>query len=123
MNRSTPFAWRFFFLCTAMLGLAACAGVPAVDWERGARPGKIVEIIDLEAPVASLPPCIAGQSPKPLADRHFARVLRFGVRAAHTDVAEIAPGVPLAVGTAVEVFPGNCAAGKLGWVPRALPQQ
>lgn len=105
------------------VNLISCAGVPIVDWERGARPGKIVEPIDVRGPVASLPPCIAALPPETLADRHFARVLRFGVRAAHFDVAEIAPGVATVPGTAVEIYPGNCANGKLGRVSRALPAQ
>lgn len=105
------------------VGLSACGGVPIVDWENGARVGKVVDMIDPQAPVTDVRPCIAALLTKTLADKHFARVAIHGVRSVRVDIAEMPVGVPTTPGTAVEIYPSNCTDGKLGRVTRALPPQ
>lgn len=111
------------YCCTLMTVLVGCAGVPVVDWEHGARRGKIIELIDNDMPAASLPLCLAALAPEALAGRHFVKVQRFRLRAVRTEIAELADGVPARVGMAVELYPGDCAAGKPGRVLRALPPE
>ena len=108
----------FFFVLT--MALSACTGMSEVDWEHGGRHGEILAIIDNQASAADLPECIAALSPEVRAGRRFAKVRRRTMRTVRTEVVELAADVPATVGTLVEVFPGNCEAGRLGRVTRVI---
>ena len=103
-----------------IMALAGCTGLSEVDWEHGGRHGEIVQLIDGEAPTASLPPCVAALSPEVRAGRRFAKVSRRTMRTVRTEVVELSADIPAVVGTPVEVFPGNCEAGQLGRVTRVI---
>lgn len=100
--------------------LAGCAGVPLIDWEHGARRGEIVEQINMDTPLANLPPCLATLSAAERAGRSFVKVQRFQRRFMAVEIAEVAKGVSTMPGTQVEIFPADCDAGKLARVTRAL---
>ncbi|GAC1417264.1 MAG: hypothetical protein NVSMB6_19500 [Burkholderiaceae bacterium] len=117
---------RFYSSLTCFVaahGLAACAGLPPVDWEHGAKRGEIVEVINGDAPAAALLPCLAALPASERAGRQFVKVHRFARRYMAVEIADVAAGVPMVPGTPVEVYPGDCAGGKLSHVTRVLSAQ
>ena len=114
---------RSYLIITLAFGMSACGGVPLVDWENGARHGRIVEMIDNQASVAGRAPCIEALSAKTFSEKRYARVAIHGIRSFRFDFAEIPPEIQVTRGTEVEIFPANCTKGTLGRVTRVLPSQ
>ena len=114
------FLYRALLCCGTAGSLAACAGVPLIDWEHGARRGEIVEFINIDTPGVNLPPCLAALPSAERSGRRFVKVQRFQRRFMGVEIAEVAAGVSTALGTQVEIFPADCDAGKLARVTRAL---
>ena len=123
MIRFSLNTFRRYLVSTLAVGLSACGGVPLVDWEHGARHGRIVEIISSQASVAGKAPCIEALPPKTFTEKRYARVAIHGVRSLRFDFAEIPPEIQTTRGTAVEIFPANCDKGELGRITRVLPSE
>lgn len=108
-------------LCAAIL-LTACAShyrVTQADWEQGAREGRIVR--DYAAPGdAAVPACLAQLAPQAWAGHHFVQVRYTRARHIHFDVADLPAPLQAKVGDEVEIWPEDCAAGKIGHIKQVF---
>ena len=107
-------------ICSAVAGCAAYPGAP-VDWQHGAKRGTVAEIYDANTPPERIPACLAGSSPADLTQHHYVRLSYHHVRAMHTEVAELPPGVSVQMGEMVELWPADCAKGALSRITRVMP--
>lgn len=100
--------------------LSSCAqplGNGPVQWDHGARRGRVLETLDADAASAALQACVAGT----VAQGHYAKVRYRGSRLHHTVVAALPDGVDAHTGDEVELWPAHCADGQLARVERVLP--
>jgi len=107
--------------------LAACVTrhqVAQADWDQGARQGKITRDYALPGNGA-VPACLMQLPPEERAAHHFVQVRYSQSRHVHFDVAELPAGLVAGIGASVEIWPADCAAGKVGRIAQvfaAAPQ-
>lgn len=102
-----------------ILLLSSCAqplGKGPVDWDHGARRGRVLETLDAAAAAPSVQSCAPGTA----AQGVYAKVRYRGARLHHTVVAILPAGVDVRTGDEVELWPADCAAGRLARVERVL---
>ncbi|MRW93612.1 hypothetical protein GJ699_26825 [Duganella sp. FT80W] len=112
-------------MLAALLLLSGCASktfVNRADWEQGARHGWVVGEYAAGQPVDTLPACMARLPANELASHHFVRVRYSQARLQHEVVVELPAGAALRDGEQVEVWPADCAAGKLAHIDGTPPQ-
>ena len=116
-------ALRIFFLAslTVLLSTSVAAGPgPDVDWQNGAKRGWIVGIITAGDPPAGLPACLVSIAGPAHTSRPFVKVRYWHVRQMFTAVAELPQATSAVVGQQVELWPQDCARGKLSRISRVL---
>ncbi|MEB0136357.1 hypothetical protein QN362_13525 [Actimicrobium sp. CCC2.4] len=110
---------------TAVL-LSACATpahhVPAAPSHRTVQ-GTVVSFYFAGTPAQELPPCLAMRSPAERAEHRYVRISYPSLRQTQSTVAEWPDAVQLVLNQPVDVWPENCAAGRLGRLARVLPLQ
>lgn len=109
-------------LAGATFLLAACAArhpVAQADWDQGARQGKVTRDYALQGNGA-LPVCLAQLAPDQLAAHHYVQVRYSQARHVHFAVAELPANLVAGVGAEVEIWPDDCAAGKVGRIARVF---
>lgn len=102
--------------------LAACATkhpVAQADWEQGARQGKITRDYALPGN-GTLPACIVQLPPEERAAHHFVQVRYSQSHHVHFDVAELPADLVAGIGASVEIWPADCAAGKVGRIAQVF---
>lgn len=118
-----------FSLMTVCLAtwLAGCApsapkaGTAEVDWSHGAKHGWVAGFYDAATPRAALPACLAALPADELAQHRFVRIDYRHVRRMLVEVAELPPQSDVKVGDRVELWPEDCARGKLSRISRVMP--
>jgi hypothetical protein len=106
--------------CWLGVVLGGCAterGAP-LDWEHGARRASVVERYDAGTPRERLPACLAALPPAELS--RYARLRYRDGRLLLSAVAEL-PADGAAAGAMVELYPQDCAQGRLARIGRILP--
>jgi hypothetical protein len=99
--------------------LSSCAqplGNGPVDWDHGARRGRVLDTLDADAAAPAVRDCTGAA-----AQGRYARVRYRGSRLHHTVVAALPDGVDVRTGDEVELWPAACAEGRLARVERVLP--
>jgi len=99
--------------------LSSCAqplGNGPVDWDHGARRGRVLETLDAGTAAAAVQACTGAG-----AQGRFAKVRYRGSRLHHTVVAALPDDVDVRSGDEVELRPAACAEGRLARVERVLP--
>jgi len=100
--------------------LSSCAqplGNGPVDWDHGARRGRVLATLDAGAAAPAVQACTGtGVSP----EAHYATVRYRGSRLHHTVVAALPEGGDVRAGDEVELRPPACAEGRLARVERVL---
>lgn len=113
---TTPRTRQLALLLGAAALLGACATrhpVAQADWDQGAREGKISRDYT-QADSGPLPACLAHMTPDARAGHHFVQVRYQQARHVHYVVAELPANLDAGIGAQVEVWPDDCAAGKVG---------
>lgn len=103
--------------------LAACAQPihsDRVDWDHGARYGRVLEVLAPQAAEAEARACLGPDRPLP-AGGQWVRVRYRATRLHHKVVATVADGLLPHAGDEVELWPQDCDAGRLARVGRILP--
>lgn len=103
--------------------LAACAqpvNSDRVDWDRGARYGRVLEVLAPQAAEAEARACLGPDRPLPAGQR-YVRVRYRATRLHHKVVATVDDGLSLRAGDEVELWPEDCGAGRLARIGRVLP--
>jgi hypothetical protein len=107
----------------AVCGLLAACAQPIhsdrVDWDHGARYGRVLEVLAPQAAEAEARACLGADRPLP-AGLRFVRVRYRRTRLHHKVVATVADGLDLRAGDAVELWPEDCGQGRLARVGRVL---
>jgi len=109
-------------LCTLCALLSACVGPVAnerVDWAHGASYGRVLERLTPQAAAGEVQACL-GAAPAP-AGAAYAMIRYRRTRLHHNVVALVPDGLALRVGDEVELWPADCAHGRLAHVERVLP--
>jgi len=104
---------------TLSILLASCAqplGHGPVDWDHGARRGRVLELLDAGAAADAVHACVAAA---PVQGR-YARVRYRGTHLHHTVVAALPDGIDALPGAEVELWPAHCADGHVARVERVL---
>jgi hypothetical protein len=99
--------------------LSSCAqplGNGPVDWDHGARRGRVLATLDADAAAPAVQACAGA-----MAQGRYAQVRYRGARLHHTVVAALPEGVDVRTGDEVELRPPACAEGRLARVERVLP--
>jgi hypothetical protein len=86
-----------------------------VDWDHGARRGRVLATLDAGAAASAVQACTGAA-----AQGHYATVRYRGSRLHHTVVAALPEGVDVRTGDEVELWPAACAEGRLARVERVL---
>ncbi|WP_075794766.1 hypothetical protein [Massilia putida] len=104
-------------LCLLLSSCAQPLGNGPVDWDHGARRGRVLEMLDAGAAASLVQACVPGTA---LQER-YAKVRYRGARLHHTVVATLPDGVAVGTGDEVELRPARCDEGRLARVERVLP--
>ncbi|MFZ6813373.1 hypothetical protein ACO0K3_02815 [Undibacterium sp. Rencai35W] len=91
-----------------------------IAWEAGAKRGWIMKVYDPKTTVKELPECVEKLPVVERENKHFAKIHYQHVKRGQTTIAEIPEGMQLNIDDEVEVFPGNCDAGKFARVVKVL---
>lgn len=91
-----------------------------VDWSHGAKHGWVAGFYDAATPRAALPACLAALPADELAQHRFARIDYRHVRRMLVEVAELPPQSEVKLGDRVELWPEDCAKGKLSHISRVM---
>jgi hypothetical protein len=111
-------------LAATMALVAGCASKAAdapIDWDHGARRGRVVARFTPDSAGAALPPCLASLPADAFSAQRYVKVRYRQGRHMQDTVAELPPGQPMIEGEQVELWPANCAAGQLAHISRVLP--
>jgi hypothetical protein len=103
-------------LCLLLSSCAQPLGNGPVDWDHGARRGRVLALLDAAAAGAAVQACVPGTVPQ----ARYAKVRYRGSRLHHTVVAALPDGVMVATGDEVELWPPRCGEGRLARVERVL---
>jgi hypothetical protein len=103
-------------LCLLLSSCAQPLGNGPVDWDHGARRGRVLATLDAGAAGADVQACVPGTVPQ----ARYAKVRYRGSRLHHTVVAALPDGVDVATGDEVELWPARCGEGRLARVERVL---
>jgi hypothetical protein len=121
--QSVTLAAMALTVTTAATMLAGCATSSApnsVDWPNGARRGWVVSTYTPGQDASTLPACLASLPAADYAARRFVKIRYRQARLLRTEVAEITPGLQLRDGDRVELWPADCAAGKLSRISKVF---
>jgi hypothetical protein len=115
-------AWRQVLTAGCIGVLAACANSQyTVNWQAGAKHAWITEIIPPDTPDADLPPCLASLPHEMRQQNRYVKVRYWRVRVPVIEVAAVPSGAAVQPGQNVELYPADCAAGKLSRIARVFP--
>ena len=109
-------------LCLSVL--AGCASLQhpiAVDWENGARRGRVTRSFDASTPADQLPQCLQALPSTELTAHRYVEVEAKHRRHLYRDAGALPDGMRATVGDMVEFYPKNCDAGSLSRITRLLP--
>ncbi len=112
-------AVKYLVVVLALFGMAT-ARASDVDWEAGAKHGWIVAPVDISVKGKQLPNCLEKLSDEERENKHFVKIRYKHVRRALVAIAEIPTGLDLKAEDEVEVFPGDCDAGKVAHIVKKL---
>jgi hypothetical protein len=104
-------------LCLLLPSCAQPLGNGPVDWDHGARRGRVLETLDAGAAAFLVQACAPGTA----LQARYAKVRYRGSRLHHTVVATLPDGVDVGTGDEVELWPARCDEGRLARVERVLP--
>jgi hypothetical protein len=106
----------------ALAGCAGPIGDELVDWDHGARHGRVLELLDAQAGSAAVQACIGAAAALP-AGQVYAKVRYRKTRMHHNVVALVPAGLNVQVRDGVELWPDDCAHGEPAHISRVLPSQ
>jgi hypothetical protein len=108
-------------VCILLSSCAQPLGKGPVDWEHGARRGRVLELLTPDAAWSVVQAC-APQADGADAPQRFAKVRYRGTRLHHTVVAALPGNVEAHVGDEVELWPANCSEKRMARVERVLAE-
>lgn len=106
-------------VCILLSSCAQPLGKGAVDWDHGARRGRVLEVLTADAASSIVQACTA-QADGAEPPQRFAKVRYRGTRLHHTVVAALPSNVEAHVGDEVELWPADCAEKRMARVERVL---
>jgi len=116
-NRILARAVTGLTLCLLLSSCAQPLGNGPVDWDHGARRGRVLATLDAGAAASAVQACVPGAA----LQARYAMVRYRGSRLHHNVVAALPEGVDVATGDQVELWPARCDEGRLARVERVLP--
>lgn len=116
--RHLPFL-SVFALSTLLAACAQPVGNERVDWDHGARHGRVLETLAPQEAAAQARACLGARA---LPDGAQFVTVRYRLNRLHRNVVAAAPaGLALHPGDEVEMWPEDCDQGRPARVERVLP--
>ena len=107
------------FVCVVLSSCVQQINEERVDWHRGARYGRVLEMVTAQEGDLAAHDCLGANKPSE-SSQQFARVHYRGSRLPHNVVALVPYGLDLRPGDEVELWPSECSEGRMARVGRKL---